>query len=39
MSKNANFFETCFSQVNYVGLSMYGVYVVTKNGIDLSIES
>jgi len=35
MSKNANFSETCFSQVNDVGLSMYVVYVVTKNGLDL----
>jgi len=34
MSKNADFSETCFSQVNDVGLSMYAVYVVTKNGID-----
>jgi len=34
MSKNADFSETCFSQVNDVGLSMYDVYVVTKNGID-----
>ena len=39
MSKNVDFSETCFSQVNDVGLSMYDVYVVTKNGIDLSIES
>jgi len=39
MSKNANFSETCFSQVNDVGLNMYAVYVVTKNGIDLFIES
>jgi len=35
MSKNVDFSETCFSQVNDVGLSMYAVYVVTKNGIDL----
>jgi len=35
MSKNADFSETCFSQVNDVGLSMYAVYVVTKNDIDL----
>jgi len=35
MSKNADFSETCFSHVNDVGLSMYVVYVVTKNGIDL----
>jgi len=28
------FFETCFSQVNDVRLSMYDVYVVTKNGMD-----
>jgi len=35
MSKNANFAETCVSQVNDVGLSMYAVYVVTKNGLDL----
>jgi len=34
MSKNADFFKTCFSQVNDVGLSVYVVYVVTKNGID-----
>ena len=32
---NADFSETCFSQVNDVGLSMYIVYVVTTNGIDL----
>jgi len=30
MSKNADFAETCVSQVNDVGLSMYVVYVVTK---------
>jgi len=35
MSKNADFFETCFSQVNDVGLSMYVVYVLSKNDIDL----
>jgi len=35
MSKNADFFETSLSQVNEVGLSMYVVYVVTKNDIDL----
>jgi len=35
MSKNADFSETCFFQVNDVALSMYVVYVVTKNGIDL----
>jgi len=35
MSKNVDFFETGFSQVNDVWLSMYAVYVVTKNGIDL----
>jgi len=35
MSKNADFSETCFSRVNDVGLSMYVVYVVTKNGIVL----
>jgi len=35
MSKNADFSETCFSQVNDVELSMYVVYVVTKNRIDL----
>jgi len=35
MSKNADFSETCFSQVNDVGLSMHVVYVVTKNDIDL----
>jgi len=35
MSKNADFSETCFSQVNDVGLSMYVVYVVTKNVLDL----
>jgi len=35
MSKNADFSETCFSQVNDVGLSVYVVYVVTKNGIAL----
>jgi len=29
------FLKTCFSQVNDVGLSMYAVYVITKNGIDL----
>jgi len=34
MSKNTDFSETYFSQVNDVGLSMYAVYVVTKNGID-----
>jgi len=28
MSKNADFSETCFSQVNDVGLSMYVAYVV-----------
>ena len=33
MSKNTDFFETCFSQVNDVGLST--VYVITKNGLDL----
>jgi len=33
--QNTDFFETCFSQVNDVGLSMYVAYVVTKNGIDL----
>jgi len=35
MSKNVDFSETCFSQVNDVGLSMYAVYVVTKNDLDL----
>jgi len=30
MSKNANFSETCSSQVNDVGLSMYTVYVISK---------
>jgi len=35
MSKNADFSETCFSQVNDVGLSVYAVDVITKNGIDL----
>jgi len=35
MSKNADFSETCFSQVNDVGLSMYVVYVITKNGLDI----
>jgi len=35
MSKNANFSEIDFSQVNDVGLSMYDVYVVIKDGIDL----
>ena len=35
MSKNVDFSETCFSQVNDVGLSMYVVQVVTKNDIDL----
>jgi len=39
MSKNTDFSETCFSQVNDVGLSMYAVYVVTKNDIDLFIEN
>ena len=34
MSKNADFSETCFSQVNEVELSMYAVYVFTKNSID-----
>jgi len=28
------FSKLVFSQVNDVGLSMYAVYVVTKNGID-----
>jgi len=35
MSKNVDFSESCFSQVNDVGLSMYVVYVITKNGFDL----
>jgi len=34
MSKNADFSVTCFSEVNDVGLSMYVVYVVTKNGLN-----
>jgi len=34
MSKNADFSETCFSQVNDVGLSMYVVYVIIDNGFD-----
>jgi len=39
MSKNADFSETCFSQVNDVGLGMYAVYVITKNGLINFIES
>jgi len=35
MSKNTDFSKTCFYQVNDVGLSMYVVYVVTKNGFGL----
>jgi len=35
MSKNADFSETCFSQMNDVGFNMYVIYVVTKNGINL----
>jgi len=32
MSKNVDFSETCFSQENEVGLRMYTIYVITKNG-------
>jgi len=32
MSKNVDFSETCFSQDNEVGLRMYTIYVITKNG-------
>ena len=34
MFKNADFFETCFSQENEVGLRMYTDYVISKNGFD-----
>jgi len=34
MSKNANFSETCLPQENEVGLSMYTIYVIPKNGFD-----
>jgi len=33
MSKNADFFETCFSQKNEVGLRMYTDFVIAKNGL------
>jgi len=39
MSKNADFSETCFSQVNDVGLSMYAVYVINKMVLIYFIES
>jgi len=39
MSKNADFSETCFSQVNDVGLSMYDVYVINKMVLMYFIKS
>jgi len=39
MPKNADFSETCFSQVNDVEFSMYVVYVINKMVMIYFIES
>jgi len=39
MSKNTDLSETCFSQVNDVGLSIYVVYVINKMVLMYFIKS